>query len=102
MRWKVRLNQDHIKLWTHWAKIWLVYVSVIFVLGIRLHPRLDEVVFVTFLPLLVLVPYIALTFVMAATRLLLARVDGTNVRWSAFLVHRRLRAKNGIQKRPDR
>lgn len=56
---RLSLNWAHFRVWRRWTLTWLAFVGATLVLGAHLNPRLDEVMFVLFLPLIVLVPYIA-------------------------------------------
>jgi len=58
--WRIGLNRTHFAVWGQVLAAWLVYVAFGLVAGFALHPRMDEVLFVLFLPLAVLVPYVLL------------------------------------------
>jgi hypothetical protein len=66
--WRVGLNRSHFILCARVGVWWLTLVMAL-VFGPR--PRIDELLFGIFLPLVVLVPYAAVTFVVAWLRVLL-------------------------------
>lgn len=62
---KVVIEHAHLKLWGRLFTLWGSYVVFCLIAGATLHPRLDEVLFVSTLPLWILVPYIAFCFFVA-------------------------------------
>lgn len=65
----ISLNKPHAVLWGRFARWWLAYVAVGLILGWRLGPRLDEFLFVLFLPLVIAVPWAILSLALAWLKL---------------------------------
>jgi hypothetical protein len=55
MSWQLGLNRSHLQLWRRWLLQWTVFVGVLVVVGWGYGPRLDEVLWVLFVPPLVVV-----------------------------------------------
>ena len=70
MRWTLHLNRPHVALIWRALQGWLLFVGLGIVVGWRYRPRLDEIAFLTILPLFVLGPYIAFCLVASAVKLL--------------------------------
>ena len=62
---RVSLNGPHVILWGRVLGLWIGYVGFCVVVGWSFHPRIDEIGFALILPLIVVLPYIALCFVFA-------------------------------------
>lgn len=68
MRWKLKLDRQHLLLWCRFAIYWLCYVIAGLIAGWHLKPRMDEVIFVLLLPVLIVATYAAACFVAAALK----------------------------------
>ncbi len=100
MSWGVEVNRPHVLLWARWGVAWLLYVAVGLVVGWQLKPRPDEITFVLFLPLAVLVPYAAACLILGLLRTWLWAPVG----WQRRLLGRVLAAQQrigGRTRRPD-
>lgn len=88
--WKVTINRDHVVLWRRWLVMWCVFVAFLLVIGWHLKPRIDEFLFVLFLPVSVLIPYIAVCFFGAYARILWAEWNQSRLRiFSRLRLNRR-------------
>lgn len=72
MQRKVLLNMAHVALWQRYAMYWLAYVAMAVVVGWSLGPKLEDVVFVTTLPLWGLIPYVAWCYAVAHLKMAVA------------------------------
>ena len=69
MGWKIQINHEHVATVRRLLWRWFWYVLFLVVIGWGFGPRLDEVLTVMFVvPLIVLVPYIVLCFVLAVLK----------------------------------
>ena len=71
MRTTVTINWAHVVLLGRFARWWGVYVVGCLILGWGLNPRLDEVLFVTFLPVPFVAAYAVLCLLVAWLRVLI-------------------------------
>src|SRR5690242_10883281 len=83
MATKVKLNWGHVRIWQQLAGFWLSYVALLVLVGWHLKPRIEEVLFVLFVPPLFVVGAWAVVNIASTTLAL----------WLAFLV------RGGAQKR---
>jgi hypothetical protein len=68
--WRVSLNRQHFAVWARVAVWWATLIVMALIFGP--HARADELLFaVVGLPLLVLVPYVAGTFILAWAKTML-------------------------------
>ncbi len=54
---RISVNREPLKRLGRLLYMWMCYVALALILGFSLHPRPDEILFVSTLPLWVLVPY---------------------------------------------
>lgn len=71
MGWTIQVEPRHLALWGRFARFWASYVAFCVVVGWHLGPTLEEVLMLTGLPLLVLIPYTLGCLGLAALRVLL-------------------------------
>ena len=93
---RIIINKPHIKVWLNFLVWWAVYVLIAIVVGWRLSPRVDEIVFAVCIPLIVVIPYAIFCLLIAAVRAWWPRRnDGLPHR--VMLVRIRLIAQRSIQ-----
>ena len=66
--WKINLNQDHIHLWKKMGGLWLIYMLFGLISGWHLQPRMDEIIFVLFLPIGIIIPYALACLILVALK----------------------------------
>lgn len=95
MSWKITLNPDHTYRLMQIVVAWLVYVAMALIAGyfVKITPRMDEFLFVLFIPLAVIIPYALFCLVAAVIRSLLPirREPRGPVRLSGLDADKRLR-----------
>ena len=71
MGWKLSINREHLLLWQRWMLWWVAFVGFMIVYGWRLHPRMDEILFVLVVPPIVVTgAYVAFCLATAACKVL--------------------------------
>ena len=71
---RITLNMDHVALLGRWTLWWLTYVAgiIVFGLGFRITPRIDELIVVTLLPVPLVIAYALGCLALAWLRLMAA------------------------------
>lgn len=83
MAWGLSLNRPHVALWRRYLTGWAIFVAFVLVTGWSLSPRLDEVAFVLFLPLVILIPYVAVCLLGVYAKLWLLGLKRRAALWQA-------------------